>query len=191
MGTVGKIALKGMQIKELAIMTVFVLIASGCTSDSAREIGYARSLGAGFGQWERKSNEWLAANLDKVELIYCDDYFDDKCMRIVSRFHNLKRLSLMISNVTDDGLVHIQRLGKLRKISLYYSKVSDRGMQIIARQRSLRYVDLTGTSISDAGITHLHASFELESLDIADTNVTERGVRLLQHNLPNVSIDYE
>jgi Leucine-rich repeat (LRR) protein len=68
------------------------------------------------------------------------------------------------TNVTDDGLKHLQGLTQLRTL------------------------DLSATNVTDAGLKHLQGLTELQILDLNGTKATGDGVKRLQRALPNCRI---
>jgi hypothetical protein len=62
------------------------------------------------------------------------------------------------TNVTDAGLVHLERLGGLQKLVLYGTKVSDAGLPRLERLTGLRELLLYGTQVTEAAIAKLRTA---------------------------------
>jgi internalin A len=78
--------------------------------------------------------------------------------------HRAHTLNLSDSQVSDDGLIHLQPLNNLTSLVLYR------------------------TAVSDTGLTHLAGLKNLRILNVASTNVTVAEVVKLRQLLPQCNI---
>ncbi len=59
------------------------------------------------------------------------------------------------ANVTDAGLVYLQRLTHLNRLNLSKTRVNGSGMKHFERLNELRSLDLSDTQVTDAGLNGL------------------------------------
>jgi len=88
----------------------------------------------------------------------------DHLLKLLSRFDQLRELTLAEADVTDAGLAHLSPLRALRRLSL------------------------RGTRITDAGVSQLAQCPALTRIDLRETQVTCEGVNWLQRALPETEI---
>jgi hypothetical protein len=125
----------------------------------------------------------------------------------------LKLLRLNWSLVTNDGLLHIERLPELAMLYLTGTAVSDEVASHIKALKSLKALQLSHTGITDSGLaslegfadlTHLGldgtvitdksipvvTSFKsLKYLNISDSNMTKAGISRLRKALPDCRVE--
>ena len=75
-------------------------------------------------------------NLESLDMSYST--FGNNAMSSLAGMHNLRRLYLRDTSVTDEGLKHIAGLTKLEELDLYGVRVTDRGIAYLK--------DLQGTA---------------------------------------------
>jgi hypothetical protein len=61
-------------------------------------------------------------------------------------------LNLDYTNITDDGLAHLERHKQLASLSLRWANVSDAGLARLAGWKNLRSLDITGTRVTTGGL---------------------------------------
>jgi len=138
--------------------------------------------------------------------IHYSTFGNDDIKELV-RLKNLKRLSLLMTNVNDDGCAVLATMQQLEEINLWDSKVTDAGLKHLAKLKNLKSLGLRGTkitdaglkelvpltqlnrlelggnfSITDAGMTTIAKIKSLRALDVYLTNVTDVGVKTLMAN---------
>jgi hypothetical protein len=95
----------------------------------------------------------------------------------LSRLTNLRYLALVRSGITDEGLVHLERMTKLRFLLIPENQaVTDAGVAHLSEPTKLRYVDLSGNNLTDAALAQLSRLPDLSYLDLRDTKVTDAGL---------------
>lgn len=90
-------------------------------------------------------------------------------------------LELSDTQITDSGLLHLEKLTELWYLGLSRTRVTDAGLAHVASLHQLHALDLDGCRISDAGLVHLKELKQLEQLSVSDTEITDAGVRELEH----------
>lgn len=77
----------------------------------------------------------------------CVSPLDDQMLEELTQLTSLRSLSLVTSNVTDDGIVHLSRLRSLRQLMVGGLPITDAGAAMIEIP-SLREVDLFNTHVT-------------------------------------------
>jgi hypothetical protein len=85
----------------------------------------------------------------------------------------LKSLSLRSSQITDDGLAHLEDLTNLLHLTLDDTQITDAGLTHIKDTTRLRSLWLGGCDITGSGLTHLRELSELRTLSLGNTVVKD------------------
>lgn len=126
--------------------------------------------------------------------------------------NGLRGLSLSITNITDEGLIHpkgmeslqdlmfwgckgitgaglrhLQGLTSWRVVHLANSRITDDGLAHLANT-SLWRVLLGDRAVSDAGLIHLKELDSRNHINVENTRVTARGVTDFRRAMPNCEI---
>lgn len=118
------------------------------------------------------------------------DLDDEKLRTVVEILSQLKkcpRLSLIGTDVTDEGLRELQKLRSLKYLDLTGSNVSAAGVTTLLGT-NIRYLNLSHTELTDDDVAILAQFRHLETLDLSQSNVTDSGVNELRLLLPNCTI---
>jgi hypothetical protein len=67
-------------------------------------------------------------------------------------FPKLRRLRIHESQISDEGLAHLNDLNHLTHLYLSYNKVGNQGMRYVAEIRNLAYLDVIETDVDGEGI---------------------------------------
>jgi hypothetical protein len=106
----------------------------------------------------------------------------------VENLHQLDRLNLDGTSVSDSDLAILKRLGNLSYLSLYLTKVSDAGLAQLKGLTALASLDLHGTKITDLALAHIKGMTSLRMLRLHRTQVTDAGINELERALPSLTI---
>lgn len=120
----------------------------------------------------------------------CQNIDDDKLKVLVGLLSSLKRcpkISLIGTDVTDQGLLELQRLQSVQELNFTGANISQRGLRNL-QGLQLKSLNLSYTRISDNDIWVLATFRRLESLDVSMSNVTEDGANRLRTLLPICTI---
>lgn len=93
---------------------------------------------------------------------------------------DLQWLDLGEPQVSDTGLVILQRLNALRGLILWGTRVSNGGLMHLRELTTLQWLDLGMTQISDAGLVHLQKLTALQGLYLEDNQIQSVGLVYLQ-----------
>ena len=129
-------------------------------------------------------------NLESLDMSYST--FGNNAMSSLAAMHNLRRLYLRDTSVTDEGLKHIAGLTKLEELDLYGVKVTDRGIAYLKDLKELRKLILLGAPITDESIPVLAGMTHLRELNLYRSRVTNSGLARLAalHELSAVDLRY-
>jgi hypothetical protein len=89
---------------------------------------------------------------------------------------------------TDFHLTLLSRFDQLRELTLAESDVTDAGLDHLTRLKALRRLSLRGTRITDAGVLKLVKCPGLTRIDLRETRVTSDAVSRLRQALPEADI---
>lgn len=103
---------------------------------------------------------------------------------------DLRTLYLSDTAISDAGLLQLREFDKLYNLHLSRTSVTDEGMRTLQTLPRLDSVFLEGTDITDAGVAHLVRQARLSGVRLAGTKVTDAGVKQLLYlpRLGNVSL---
>lgn len=98
-------------------------------------------------------------------------------------------LELGNTEIGDEGLKTIGKLGNLTRLHLEHTRVSDAGLAALASCKNLRFLNLFDTGITDQGLQHLLQIPSLQEVHLYKTGVTPEGVQKLQKSRPELRVD--
>jgi len=97
-----------------------------------------------------------------------DKDLSDRGLASVAKLTNLQALSLIWTNVTDDGLVHVKGLTKLRWLSLSAArKITDKGLAHLKDLKNLEDLNLECTQTTAKGLVHLEGMTKMRRLRLS------------------------
>lgn len=88
---------------------------------------------------------------------------------------NLISLDLADTELTDLGMVHLEKFKNLKRLSLFYCNISNGGLRHLGKLTSLEVLNLDSREIGDEGLWHLRTLRQLKSLDIFSGRITDSG----------------
>jgi len=92
------------------------------------------------------------------------------------------------SDITDEGMAHLQKMTQLRELHLVTSRISDKGLTRLAMLSNLRSLHIRAArpqdfspkpSLGDGGVAQLGGLSKLESLRLENVRLTDAGVEQL------------
>jgi uncharacterized protein YjbI with pentapeptide repeats len=113
------------------------------------------------------------------EINVADSKFDDRGIAgLIEVGHNLLRLNLAATAITDEGMEPLAGLRALEEIDLSRTRLSGAGLRYLPS--SLKRVNLSGTPIVNASLAHLERLTSLESLNLSETNIDDDAIPHIQ-----------
>jgi len=76
-------------------------------------------------------------------------------LKSVGQLRYLRFLSLEANPVTDEGVVHLEKLSRLETLNLSNTAITDRSLNVLIKLPKLRDLDVSGTNISADGVKTL------------------------------------
>lgn len=135
---------------------------------------------------------------DKVAIFYKDNNahlinyhavkFQDADLKKLSGVKRLHTLSLENSDVTADGLKHLEAVPSLNELWLFgCKKLSDEDLTQLPKLPKLQVLILNGTKIRDEGLRELHQLSSLKVLFLYNTRISDAGLKHLKR-IPNLTL---
>lgn len=110
-----------------------------------------------------------------VEVSFSQKKPSNDDLALLSMLPQLKKLSLLECNITDDGMKRLSPLVNLEELDLEGNVLSDKGLEAIEKLTKLRRLTLSVTDITDAGLNHLKEMKSLRILRIRTSKkITDR-----------------
>lgn len=103
----------------------------------------------------------------------------DAGLKNLTPFRHLRELTLSHTSVTDAGLKELTSLGELEELDLSSTGMTDAGLKYLATLQRLKSLKLNWTRVTDVGLKELTMLRQLKRLDLWQTRVTDAGVRRL------------
>jgi hypothetical protein len=115
---------------------------------------------------------------------------NDAGLAVMPHFPALRELHLSgCAGVGDAGVSRIaQMTGGVQTLSLLGTQVTDDGLAPLGSLASLQTLYLTNTAITDAGLKHLQACKSLRRLYLENTKTTSAGIDALRSALPGCQV---
>lgn len=112
----------------------------------------------------------------------------DDALVHLQKLPDLEAVYLRKCKVTDKGLEKLGGLTKLKYLYLGQTAVTDKGLEHFKGLAKLQSLSLVGTQVTDQGLTHLKGLGALQVLELKDTKVTDAGVAELKKSLPKLLV---
>ena len=97
----------------------------------------------------------------------------------------LRRLALTDTQVSDEGLVHLQGLVSLWAVHLHGTRITDRGLESLKGLSNLQGLGLTRTAVTGSFLQHFQGHPALTVLELDSSQVNDQGLQWLK-GLPNL-----
>lgn len=105
----------------------------------------------------------------------------DADLRTLRELQTVKRLSLDLTDVGEQGMPYLRGLTNLEQLNVAASKAGDDALANMAKLSKLARLDLSDTLITDTGLPHLANLSSLGYLNLQRTKVTDHGARWLKN----------
>src|SRR5262249_20006502 len=107
--------------------------------------------------------------LESLDVSYST--FRDNAAAGLERMHNLRRLYLRDTAVTDEGIRHLAGLTRLEELDLYGVRVTDRGIASLKDLKQLRKLILLGAPITDESLSVIAGMAQIRELNLYRTRI--------------------
>ncbi len=127
------------------------------TDDLAPHLAQCENLEELFLHGTRISRKTFAVckNLKKLRTFFASGSVDAAVSQLQD-CHELDYLSLSLSDLSDDGLLHLRSLKNLKTLEIKVTRVTDAGLESLKELRYLNFLDLKETAVMQAGVNRLH-----------------------------------
>ncbi len=122
------------------------------------------------------------SSLERIENVQTFEWMNDSMMVALSTFPQLKHLNLHMTQVTESGLPHLQRMHNLRVLTLP-KDTSDAGLINISHMRKLQQLDLRNTRVTNEGLVALKDIKSLSMLTLPPTTTDAAVAQLVEYDL--------
>jgi hypothetical protein len=112
----------------------------------------------------------------------------DDALVHLQKLPDLEAVYLRKCQVTDKGLENLKGLTGLKYLYLGQTQVTDKGLENLKGLAKLETLSLVGTQVTDAGLVHLKELRGLRLLEVKNTKVTPDGVAELKKSLPELIV---
>jgi hypothetical protein len=116
---------------------------------------------------------------------------DEELIQLTPLFSKVSKLSLVGSNITDDGLYHISKMVNLRHLILQQTPIAGTGLAYLTTLPHLEQLNISKTMIDDAGILHILKMPALKKIYLNRTQVSETMIKALQKNNPALQLQLD
>ena len=93
--------------------------------------------------------------------------------------HNLKRVRVRQTTLTDESLKAVLGLGRLEELRIVGSAITGPGLEHLEERTDLRILDLTDGKVEDAGLAPLAILTNVRELRLANCPITDQGVTII------------
>jgi hypothetical protein len=115
---------------------------------------------------------------------------DEDMARLAKLNHQVRKLNLRRSQVTDAQLKGLAGFDNLAVLRLDDNPVTDAGLSALGALENLESLNLVGTKVSDAGLTAVAALPKLQRLYVWQTGATKAGAEKLAAAHPKLFVDF-
>ncbi|KAF0693905.1 Aste57867_15179 [Aphanomyces stellatus] len=112
---------------------------------------------------------------------------DETLLHLCLHLHDLERLDVAHTAVSDAGMVHLKHLAKLAYLNADTEGMTYHALPFICEATTLTSLDVFGASIADRGLEHLAKVPHLTKLVICGGRVSDAGVRLIAMHAPQLT----
>ncbi len=126
-----------------------------------------------------------------IRQLWCDrlERMTDRKAAALSGFSELWFLDLAYTDTGDITAERLAALTGLRKLSLLGTKISNEGLRAIGTLPNLEMLSLYRTAVTDEGLAHLHELPKLRLLVVGETSITKKGRAALRRACPDLKIE--
>lgn len=91
------------------------------------------------------------------------------------------RLDFSYTTIRNNDVEHISRFADLKSLSLRGTLVDDEGVSYLATDSSIKSIDLSETAVTDKSVPMLLGLENLQSISVDDTKMSAKGIALLDN----------
>jgi hypothetical protein len=132
-----------------------------------------------FVEFGDKEAKYLLELTSLEKLLLVGTQITDNGLAHLNGMTNLETLWAVRTQITDEGLTHLKRMTKLKSLILVHTQITGTGFQHLRGLTNLRQIDLERSHVMDAGLAHLGERSQLQWLSLGSTDITDEGLQYL------------
>lgn len=113
---------------------------------------------------------------------------DGTLSRLASHGEAISKLSLISSDITDDGLRHLSEMRRLRVLILQKTAITGAGLAHLQSLPALEVLNLSHSALSDSGAVHLLKMPSLKEVYVYNTAASDSILNAVRMHLPEAKI---
>lgn len=114
---------------------------------------------------------------------------DQDLIGIRPLYDQLSEVSLISSEISDDGLYHIGQMKQLQSLNLQKTDIDGSGLVYLIELPQLKTLDLSHTKVTDANLLFITRFPALRELYLYETSISKQVLEALQSHAPDLSIN--
>ncbi|CAN5447981.1 hypothetical protein BH11CYA1_BH11CYA1_37350 [soil metagenome] len=126
---------------------------------------------------------------DLLRLHFGSNTLGDEAGPMLAKLKRLEVLELSTTHITDNCVSQLIGLSELRELSLPRNAVTDKCIDSILKLKHLTRINLADTKVTFAGMMRLKQLPELHHLLLRKAHLSAEQLKLLQKQLPKVTIE--
>jgi predicted CXXCH cytochrome family protein len=115
-------------------------------------------------------------------------FSDEDLVQLRPVFEKFTEVSLVSSEITDDGLYHVGQMKQLQSLSLQRTGINGSGLVYLTDLPQLEVLDLSFCAVTDANLLYITRMPSLKELYLYETPVNTQTIEILSSHLPDLSI---
>ncbi|MEM9673670.1 MAG: c-type cytochrome domain-containing protein [Bacteroidota bacterium] len=116
-------------------------------------------------------------------------FTDESLVALRPLSEKFTEVSLVSSEITDDGLYHIGQMEQLQTLSLQRTGIDGSGLVFLTELPQLEVLDLSHCPLTDANLLYITRMPALKELYLYETPISPQTVEMLSTHLPQLSIN--
>lgn len=123
-----------------------------------------------------------------IYISFSGKIIDDSTVKAIGECTTIDVLKLDNTNITNENMSQLEKLGKLRSLTIANTNIDDNGLFFIA-SLGLEILDISNTKITDRGLSALVSMSNMRLLSLKNTNITDNGILNLKELKKIQSLD--
>ncbi|MBN2591285.1 MAG: carboxypeptidase regulatory-like domain-containing protein [Sedimentisphaerales bacterium] len=175
------------QLKDIKSLESLILVRSDVSDEGLvylKDLTNLEFLGLWINnQFTDKSLDHMKG-LTKLKSLRLDDaQITDNGVMKLKQYGILKELEFFVlsgTQITDDGLAHLQGMDKVKRLYLGNTQISDDGLKYLAGLSNMEVLILNKTNITDKSMEYLKGLKKINMLYLSNTQISDKGLEHLK-----------
>lgn len=114
---------------------------------------------------------------------------EDKLRELSKAKENITWLNLSGTSIQDESLVYVGQFTNLTKLKINQTQITSQGLKHLQQLKNLEYLNLYGTQITDDSIESILQLTALKKLYIWQTDITQPGLAKIRESAPQIKVE--